>query len=176
MPPAFGLAFMNREPARAIFEAWHERFGEHDPENELRISILTGVTLSNPHAYAVIVGPNVNSMRGNGNRIVGFVSRIQIMTPKDSQNLDRFLAEYDRHKRFALIPAHLPDLKGRPEPMFDLVLGKYHLDVRPAWQVSENDPDAMALDLDDPPVIPAEEANAPVLKALQQLARFRGKK
>lgn len=178
MPPVLGLAFMNRAPARAIFEAWHERFGEHDPENELRISILTGVTLSNPHAYAVIVGPNVNSMRGigNGNRIVGFVSRIQIMTPRDSRNLDRFLAEYERHKRFALIPAHLPDLEGQPEPMFDLVLGKYHLDVRPAWQVSENDPDAMALDLDDPPVIPAEEANAPVLKALQRLACFRGKK
>jgi hypothetical protein len=117
-------------------------------------------------------------MRGNGtgNHIVGFVSRINVMTPKDSQNLERFLAEYDRHKRFALIPAYLPDLKGQPEPMFDLVLGKYQLDVRPAWQVSENDPDAMALDLDDPPVIPAEEANAPVLKALQQLARIRKKK
>jgi hypothetical protein len=120
----------------------------------------------------------VNSMRGNGNgnRIVGFVSRINIMTPKDSRNLERFLAEYDRHKRFALIPAHLSDLKGQPEPMFDLVLGKYHFDVRPAWQISENDPDAMALDLDDPPVIPAEETNAPVLKALLQLARFHGKK
>jgi hypothetical protein len=34
----------------------------------------------------------------------------------------------------------------------------------------------MALDLDDPPVIPVEEANAPVLKAIQQLARFRRKK
>jgi hypothetical protein len=97
------------------------------------------------------------------------------MTPNDSQNLDRFLAEYARHKRFALIPAHLPDLKGQPEPMFDLALGKYHLDVRPAWQVSENDPDAMALDLDDPPVIPVDEPNAPVLKALEQLARFRRK-
>lgn len=177
MPPVLGLTFMNPQPARAIFEAWHERFGEHDPENELRISILTGVTLSNPHAYAVIVGPNMNSMRGNGNgnRIIGFVSRIQTMTPKDSKNLDRFLAEYDRHKRFVLIPAHLPDLKGQPKPMLDLALGKYHLDVRPAWRVSENDPDAMALDLDDPPVIPPEQANAPVLKALQQLARFRRK-
>ena len=178
MPPVLGLAFMNREPALAIFEAWHERFGEHDPENELRISILTGVRTSNPHAYAVIVGPNLNSMRssGNGNRIVGFVSRIQIMTPKDSKNIDSFLAEYDRHKRFALIPAYLPDLKGRPEPMFDRVLGKYHLGIRPAWQISENDPDGMALDLDDPPIVPAEEENAPVLKALQQPTRFRAKK
>lgn len=57
MAPVFGLAFLHREPALAIFEGWRARFGEHDPKNELRISILTGVTLSNPHAYAVIVGP-----------------------------------------------------------------------------------------------------------------------
>lgn len=87
-----------------------------------------------------------------------------------------FLSEYHRHKRFALVPAHLPDLKGKPEPMFERLLGKYHLDVRPAWQVSENDPDNVALDLDDPPIIPADEKNAPVLKALERLAQFRGKK
>jgi hypothetical protein len=57
----------------------------------------------------------------------------------------------------------------------DVSLGKYHLDVRPAWQVGENDPDGIALKLDDPPVIPPDEPNAPVLKALQQLERFRRK-
>jgi hypothetical protein len=175
VPPILALTFMERDPAIAIFQGWRERFGEHDPDNTLRISILTGVNLSNPHAYAVIVGPNVRSIRGAQNNMVGFISRINVMTPKDSRNLNAFLSEYRRHGRFVLASAHLPDLAGTPEPMLSTVLGKYHLDVRPAWTVSENDPDNVALDLDDPPIIPADEANAPVLKALEQLARFRRK-
>ena len=172
-PPILALTFMEREPAIAIFQGWRERFGEHDPDNALRISILTGVRLSNPHAYAVIVGPNVKIVRGSQNSTVGFVSRINIMTPNDSRNLDAFLSEYRRHGRFVLASAHLPDLTSIPNPMLETVLGKYHLEVRPAWQVSENDPDSIALDLDDPPIIPAGEPNAPVLKALEKLAHFR---
>ncbi|MBV9428919.1 MAG: hypothetical protein JO084_14465 [Bradyrhizobiaceae bacterium] len=175
IPPIMALTFEERDPAIAIFQEWRERFGEHDPDNRLRISILTGVKLSNPHAYAVIVGPNIKSIRGSQNIMFGFISRINIMAPKDSQNLDAFLSEYRRHNRFALTAAHLPDLAGTPEPMLDIVLGKYHLEVRPAWTVSENDPDNVALDLDDPPFIPVDVPNAPVLKALEQLARFRRK-
>lgn len=125
--------------------------------------------------YAVIVGPNIKGIPGTKGTMIGFVSRINVMTPKDSRNLDAFLAEYRRHGKFVLTAAHLPDVKGTPEPMFDMVLGKYHLEVRPAWQVSENDPDSSALDLDDPPIIPVDEANAPVLKALEQLEKFRWK-
>jgi hypothetical protein len=173
--PVMALTFMEREPAIGILAGWRERFGEHDLDNSLRISILTGIRISNPHAYAVIVGPNIEGIRGTKHTMIGFVSRINVMTPKDSRNLDAFLAEYCRHGKFVLTAAHLPDLKGAPEPMFDTVLGKYHLEVRPAWQVSENDPDSSALDLDDPPIIPVDEANAPVLKALEQLEKFRRK-
>jgi hypothetical protein len=175
VPPVMGLTFMEREPGVGIFQGWRERFGEHDPDNALRISILTGVKLSNPHAYAVIVGPNFRSIPGTRGTMIGFVSRIQIMTPKDSRNLDAFLAEYRRHGKYLLTAAHLPDLKGTPEPIFEPALGKYHLEVRPAWQVSDNDPDSMALDLQDPPVIPVDEPNAPALKALARLEHFRRK-
>jgi hypothetical protein len=171
--PIMALAFAESDPAIAIFRGWRERYGERDPDNTLRISILTGVHLSNPHAYAVIVGPNVKSVRGSQSNMIGFISRINIMTPKDSRNLDAFLSEYRRQGRFVLAPAHLPDLTGAPEPLLDIVLGKYHLDVRPAWIVAENDPDNAALDLDDPPIIPADQPNAPVLKTLEKLARLR---
>ena len=67
----------------------------------------------------------------------------------------------------------LPDLATPPEPLIDLALGKYELVVREAWQISENDPDIMALDPDDPPVIPLDQVNAPVLKALEKLAGHR---
>jgi len=95
------------------------------------------------------------------------------MTPKDSKNLDMFLHEYRRHGRFLLAAGHLPDRNAAPEPILDASLGKYHLEVRPAWTVGENDPDTVAIDLDDPPVIPPDESNAPVLKAIERLERMR---
>jgi hypothetical protein len=125
------------EPTEAILQGWRERFGEHDPDDALRVCILTGIKISNPHAYAVIVGPNVKSIRGSKGNMIGFVSRIQVMTPKDSKNLDIFLSEYRHHRRFLLAGAYLPDLKGTPEPLLNAALGEYHLEVRPAWTIGE---------------------------------------
>jgi hypothetical protein len=54
-----------------------------------------------------------------------------------------------------------------------LGIEKADLVVRPAWMIGENDPDACALDLDDPPVVPPDQVNPPFLKAMEQLAIFR---
>jgi hypothetical protein len=104
---------------------------------------------------------------------IGFVSRISIMGPKSSRNLDAFLAEFRRHGRYLLAPAHLPSRDGTPEALIDLSLGKYDLVVREAWEIRENDPDGSALDPDDPPVIPLGQPNAPVLKALKWMEKMR---
>jgi hypothetical protein len=172
MTPLLGLTFEQREPAAQIFEAWKERYGETDPDNNLRIAIITGVTISNPHAYAVIVGPNYDRIRSSPSDIVGFVARRNIMQPKSSRNLDMFLSEYHRLGRFKLIPAHLTSIETPPVAVGDLGLEKYDLVIRPAWTIKENDPDSCALDLDDPPVIPLDQPNAPVLKAMEQKAKF----
>jgi hypothetical protein len=84
--PVMALMFSEREPAVAIFQGFRERFGEHDPDNALRISILTGVNISNPHAYAVIVGPNVNNMHSSKNTTLGFVFPYQCY---DSEGLSK---------------------------------------------------------------------------------------
>jgi hypothetical protein len=174
MTPVLGLAFQNRDPAKAIFQGLRERFGERDTKNDLRIAIITGINISNPHAYAVIVGPNMDNIPTTAN-ITAFLSRIQIMQPRNSRNLDLFLSEYRRLNRYELVAAHITDDQSPPEPLLDLAIGKVDLVVRPAWTIPENDPDASALNFDDPPVIPMDQINAPVLKALEQMARFRRK-
>ncbi len=175
VPPVLALAFANREPAEGIFQGLRSRFGFDDPEHGLRVAIIRGVNISNPHAYAVIVGPNPEKFPMTPSGAVGFVSRINVMTPTSSRNLDGFLAEFQRHGRYLLAPAHLPSRDGIPEPLINLSLGKYHLVVREAWQISENDPDGVVLDPDDPPVIPPEQPNAPVLKALAWMEKMRRK-
>lgn len=165
------LAWHAAKPAAGIFQGLHNRFGRDDTDNALRIAIIRGVRASNPHAYAVIVGPNIDLVPTDAATLFQFVSRVQIMTPASSLNLDRFLAEFSRHSRYVLIAAHLPKLNGPPTPIKGTELGKHHLTVRQAWQIGGNDPDIVALDPDDPPVIPPNQPDAPVLKAIKRRLR-----
>ena len=168
VPPVLCLAFLNEGPAAAIFRGLCGRFGRDDPDNKLRIAIIRGVRSSNPRAYAVIVGPNADSLPLDGAKTFEMVSRFQVMTPSSSENLDRFLAEYGRHGRYLLAPAHLPTMNGVPKAMMDFALGKHHLTVREAWEIGINDQDAVALNVDDPPVIPTDQPNAPVLSTIER--------
>jgi hypothetical protein len=169
VPPVLALSFVNREPAKGIFEGWRGRFGLDDAENILRVAIIRGITASNPHAYAVVVGPNMDTISLKSGDMFELVSRINILQPATSQNLNAFLAEYNRHGRFLFAPAHFPTRESTPDPMMELSLAKYHLVVREAWQIGEHDSDLSALQINDPPVIPPDEKDAPVLKALQRI-------
>ena len=64
------------------------------------------------------------------------------MEPNDSRNLDMFLAGYQRHGAFYLLPAI-----GRvnPEFFFDLTILKRDLTVKSAAEVRDHDIEAMAL-------------------------------
>ncbi len=170
--PVLALTFVNREPAEGIFQGWRGRFGFEDLNQNLRIAIIRGVTSSNSNAYAIMIGPNVDKLPKIPNSTA--VSRFCIMTPSSSKNFDTFLAEYQKHKRYLLAPAHLPSQDAAPElPLVDLALGKYDLIVREAWQIGENDMDISAIDLDDLPIIPHDQDNAPILKAIKWLEKIR---
>ena len=173
MTPVLGLAFAERDPAAAIFEAWRERFGDCDTDNNLRVAIITGVNVSNPAAYAVIVGPNLDKAKSAAQKdLLVYASRFSIMEPKDSRNLDLFLSEFRRKGRYKLVPTHLPSIE-TPLEIPGLGIEKVDLVIRPAWTIGENDPDSCALDLDDPPVVPPDQVNPPVLKAMEQIERRR---
>jgi hypothetical protein len=173
MDPILGLAFAERDPAAAIFEAWRKRFGERDTDNYLRIAIITGVNISNPAAYGLIVGPNLEKIKSEAQKdLIGFVSRFNVMTPEDSRNLELFLSVFHAKGRYKLAPIHVPEIDS-PVEMPGFGIEKTDLVVRPAWAIGENDPDACVLDLDDPPFVPSSQVNAPVLKAMEQLTRFR---
>ena len=130
----------------------------------VRIAIIRGVWSSNPYAYAVVVGPNVDNLPLDGASTFELVSRFLRHDAFQLENLDRFLAEYNHHGRYLLAPAHLPSMNGTPKPMMDFALGKYHLTMHKAWEIGVNDPDSVALDADDPPVIPPDRTKCARLK------------
>jgi hypothetical protein len=172
-PPILGLTYQNPEVARDIFTSWRKRYGEDEVKNDLQITIVRGISKKNPAAYAVMVSQNPANIPVTEGVFVGFVSRINRMYPQSTQNLDSFLADYDRHGKYVLVPAHLPNKHAQPRAMFDLPIGKHSLAVKYAWQIPPNDLSASVLDLDEPPSIPEDQPDAPVLKTLEWLRSLR---
>lgn len=166
-PPFMGLMFKNLEAGRKIFADWHARWGREEAMDALRVTIITGIYKSNPNHYGVIVGPNIDHITANfkSGDTVSLVSRINRMTPTTSENLTNFLRAFRKFDAFFLMPAQLPN-QGAPEIEFKLALLKRHLHIRPAWQISENDHDIVALDDDEDPFIPEGVVDAPVVKAI----------
>jgi hypothetical protein len=167
VPPFLGLGFKDRDAAIAIFSDWERRFGKVDKDDDLRISILTGIDKENPAAYRIIVGGKMRRPK-DGKRLIVIASRINTMEPTDSRNLNNFLAAYNKAGRYILIPAHYDEAARSVDFIAGYRIGKRELFVRPMWQVDENDPDIAAVQSDDNPVLPDDSDDFPIVRALKR--------
>lgn len=168
-PPVLGLMFQDAPAARRIFEGLRERLGRVDESRALRVTIVRGISAANPTHYAVIVGSSLSSEAAaitSGQRLM-YVSRINRMTPDSDANLRGFLDIYRRAGRYLLVPAIVRAGGTAADPLMNIAIGKYELEVRNAWEIGMNDPDIVVLDPDDPPVIPAVVIEPPVIEALK---------
>ena len=70
------------------------------------------------------------------------------VTPSTSENLDGFLAAYQKYGVYAIAPGIMPTIPNRlPEVGFDLAIEKRELEVRNAAEVSANDAAAISLQI-----------------------------
>jgi tetratricopeptide (TPR) repeat protein len=171
--PFLGLTFEYREAAEEIFAGWHSRIGSDDGTEHLRIAILRGADNKDPNCYGVSIGPPMHFGELKDGKLLGFVSRNNRMYPASNEHLEGFLDAYARAGAFLLVPFHLPGKRGQPIPIPVEPIQMRELHVRPAWEVGDNDPDAMGLLADDDPYIPHGIENPPVLRALARVRRMR---
>jgi len=174
LPPSFpgmALAFENGQAGQSIFDAWQTRWGNEDKNDELRVAIIRGLTKHKPAEYAVVVGPNLAKVKKGVEKTFVLVSRITRMTPASPENLERFIEAYNRFGSFLLMPAQMKE--GMPGIFMNNSIKKFHLHVRGAWEIGENDPDASALDENDEPIIPPNVENPPVTAALKRIRALR---
>ena len=173
MPPILAIGFEDGEAGKAIFRAWKDRWGDVDEEDTLRVAIITGLSKQNPADYAVVIGPSLRHAVKDKKKLVTFVSRINRMSPHTSTNLDNFLIAYKKMGNFLLAPAWV-NASGVvleiPSPQY--AIAKRQLDIREAWEIGENDPDLVALQEDDDPIVPAGVNDPPVNKALMKKRSF----
>lgn len=174
-PPILGFAYENISAAKDIFQSWRKRYGDDDVKDNLKITIVRGISRGNPAAYAVMVSQNPANVPFSRGKTIGFLSRFNRMYPRTTKNLDLFLEEYSRHGRYVLLPAHLPNKMAPPAPVFDLPIGKHNLTVINAWEIGTNDLAATVLRLDEPPFIPADQPNPPVIETLEWLKSLRAR-
>ena len=166
-PPVLGIMFENGEAGQAIFRKWFDRWGRIDVDNDLRVSIVRGVTTKNPAEYAVIIGPNLQRVQSTDKKIVMGISRILRMTPDSTASLEWFVSEYDKIGKYILIPAQL-DMRSL-SPVFlpdSIEIEKSEIVIRDAWQIGFNDPDITVFHKDDKPIIPSGIVDPPITKAL----------
>lgn len=174
--PCLLLLFKDPAAGRQIFEGLRARLGPVDREGELRIAILRGLHVSNPSAYGVTIGQNLDLLDRleppATNRQMLVVTRRQVMMPSDPRNLDEFLRRMRRTGACFLMPAGY--VEGRePDVIFDVPIATSHLRVRNAWEIGVNDLDAELLDPEDPPHVPQDVANPPALRALAWIEEIR---
>jgi len=166
-PPILGLVFRNAGAAKEIFEGWRTRLGEVDEEDQLHLSLITGVNKRLPHSYAVVIHSNPGASLVRDLHHTVHVSRIHRMDLTDSRNLSVFVPRYERLGRYVLVPAYYAPGLEQPEFFYDLWIGKRALRIIPAWKLGRNDPDSVELQPEDDPIIPDGVENAPVLGLLE---------
>ncbi len=167
-PPILALAFRNEEAARTIFTQWQAKLGTVDQEEQLRVTLITGVAQERPSSYSIVIGSNFPMPSTPAFHHFVCVSRSHRMDVVDSRNLDSFLARYERIGGYWLAPAKFVSESQLPEFFFDLSIAKRSLRVLPAWKLGRNDPDSAGLRPDDDPIIPEGVEDAPVLGLLER--------
>lgn len=171
--PLLALHFRDADAARRIFEDWFERWGREGSDENVRISIITGVTQKEPFAYSMHVAPVFRTGMVERGKTFLSLSRYMRLNATTPDNLNNFLAAYQKVGEFGLVPAITSAGQKFPEPLYDLIQPRRKLEVRPAWTIEEHDPDLSVLQDDDDPFIPDGQIDPPVLRAMARLKKFR---
>ncbi len=167
-PPVFALVFNDSKAAGQILTELYKEVGPEDRHDVLRISVIRHIDKHNPDAYRVIVASNpMAALSTSAKKIVLAVSRVHTMTPASSSILDNFIKCFTKTGSYFFTYA-IPvpggqELDLAPEPP----IVKTHLHVREAWQIGLNDLDGAGVLKGDEPIIPLNEAEAPVGQLLQ---------
>ena len=173
-PPILALMFKSIDVGKSIFDSWIAKFGRRDENYAIRISLLKGIDRENLVYYRASVSKYVD-LDGpdfDPNKKYMQATRMLTMEPNTSENLDRFLADYDRFQHYYLVPAYMKS-DGQPDFLLEHSILKQKLFVRQAWEIGPHDQDSIAIRLDDrvlvPPGIenPPSEALAEFKRALQ---------
>lgn len=163
--PVLMFAFENVAVGHKIFENIAKTIGEKDHSNALRIALIRGINRQNAAHYRVAVTSNLDRSDDGTSKVQTALSRLHTMTPSSSENIDRFLKDYEVHKR-----CHVATVNSKGKLVSHLITSG--VVVMHAWEIDENDQEISAIRPDDDILVPAGMENPPVSRALAKIRSF----
>ena len=146
-------AALSRDAARAIFRGWHERYGERDLNEELRIAIIEGDVPDEQPGYSVHVNVDgdvfVERLRAAGfdysDDLLITIGRVHRMNPRPGSTfLPAFKEAVPLKKTYWLVPGVI-DENEQVEMMTDLRIFKSRVIFRHVSDLGDNDLDSVVL-------------------------------
>jgi hypothetical protein len=152
VPPFLVIVFTNADPARALFAGLRSKVGQDDEEELLRVSIVEGIFHSNPHSYAINIGPDI------GNVMKHFqveppeqvyeeflaLTRVNRMNPSGpSRHLALFKEQFQKTRSYFLMPGSSHG--GLLYPLDRLKIKKRSILFRQKEDILPGDPDTVVL-------------------------------
>lgn len=166
--PVLMFAFENVAVGHKIFENIAKTIGEKDPSNALRIALIRGINRHNAAHYRVAVTSNLDRSDDGALKVQTALSRLHTMTPSSSENIDRFLKDYEVHKR-----CHVATMNSKGKLVSHLITSG--VIVMHAWEIDENDQEISAIQPDDDILVPAGMENPPISRALAKIRSFQAR-
>jgi hypothetical protein len=175
--PRLILVFADSNEGRKIFRGWRKKVGAVDTQNWIGLTIITGISRSNPHHYRLTVSVSESYIQAHVGRHQRFamVYRMHDMTPVNEKNLRTFLDSYSKASRFVLQPGTSAGGNQLIWLEEDAALGieLNRLAIVPAWEIGPGTPLMSALGNINDPLIPKDAVDPPILRALERLNNFR---
>ncbi|HEY0021186.1 MAG TPA: hypothetical protein VGC13_33090 [Longimicrobium sp.] len=165
--PVLGLLFRHATPPEQIFLQWREELGTRDTQERLRVVIVRGIDRTDPHAYRIVLGVNAQRTTDDETRVFLIYRHLRV-DATTGVNLENFLDAFQQTGEYALAPA-LGSEGGSFKSLLPGYVLKREVHVREAWQIGIHDPDMVAINADEEPVIPENENDAPVLALIRWL-------
>ena len=137
-----------------IFEQWHDRYGQNDEFEELRVSIIEGDIDGEEEGYSVHISSDpekaIDRYRAAGfafdDDLLVMVSRINRMNPPpNSNNLEMFKSLFPKFKVYYLAPGVISSDGKDVKPLFELGILKSRVSFRQTVDIKDGDLDSVVI-------------------------------
>lgn len=151
-PPVLGFVFGDNQVGDTIFHRLKKRFGYSDYKNEIRVSVIHGISKSRPQDYKVHFGSNWESMfeklESTGlnpdETMIMSLSRIHEMNPKNDTSMAMFKSSFEYFKEFYITNVIMDKKNGlQPSNRNMIKMTNIQFRTRDEVMADEQDPDAI---------------------------------
>ena len=149
--PLLALGFKDINAGLEIFREWHNKLGPIDEEEQLRITILTGIDKHHPANYRVSISINPKVEKNSKTKLLFFTTRTQLMEPPNLHNLNTFIEHYNHFGKYVLLPGQFASDLAKVK-LFDYGIIKRELRICEAWQLGSTDRDVHMIHEGDNPI------------------------